>query len=275
MRAPGRMMLLLAWLSVAAVSCQGHQLMPGLGLVTPGGKAAAEVDIESLRGIAKLKTIDEYVDQMRLGSPRMAEGMTENPEAREATPASCMPEMRSVCLDLPKNDSSVYFPACVRLPQCGGCCVMGQQCLPVQTLDHTFWITKTPLRSFAKKRSQSAPTMRWRGRSLVRGSRMGRARRGRKTRGTLMHYVTAQEHVACDCQCRAQPSDCTVTQYYDPRKCMCMCRDREAQQRCGAQEGTHYWDGAACACRCVRRVQCSSTQRYDEAQCSCRSSTSP
>ena len=36
--------------------------------------------------------------------------------------AKCKPELRTVPLDLPVEANTLFYPTCVRLEQCGGCC---------------------------------------------------------------------------------------------------------------------------------------------------------
>lgn len=36
--------------------------------------------------------------------------------------ATCQPELRTVQLDLPTEANTLFYPTCVRLEQCGGCC---------------------------------------------------------------------------------------------------------------------------------------------------------
>lgn len=36
--------------------------------------------------------------------------------------ANCKPELTTVALDLPEEPNAIFFPTCVRIEQCGGCC---------------------------------------------------------------------------------------------------------------------------------------------------------
>merc|ERR1711970_550630 len=103
---------------------------------------------------------------------------------------------------------------------------------------------------------------------------MGRSRRPssrrRNRRSSEYNFVQEEEHLACECQCRIQETDCIETQRYDPQNCMCMCTNvsRDEKMKCDAS-GTHYWDHSSCACKCIIQTPCSYSQYFNDATCQC------
>ena len=59
------------------------------------------------------------------------------------TQAKCALENVTVHLNLPVEENVMYFPTCIRLPRCSGCCV-GQllKCQPSSTKTHTYKVKK-------------------------------------------------------------------------------------------------------------------------------------
>lgn len=48
--------------------------------------------------------------------------MVQRSDAKEINPALCMPEFQVISVKENPDPADIYFPACVRIKRCGGCC---------------------------------------------------------------------------------------------------------------------------------------------------------
>jgi len=233
-----------------------------------------ELDLEDLKSMSDISTVEDFIRVLGLPEPTEAEVhlRTAGPAPVLATSASCTPENRTVHLPLPLTDGNLYFPTCVRLPRCGGCCASRQlKCRPTEVLPRKFKVLSIAPSSSNARRSMSSDGGRRRtsrrGRSLRRNTRSRRNKR----QTTNYYYVDEVEHRACACLCRVTDTDCDPAVHdYDKTNCQCKCRNIDEQQKCLARAADHYWDAATCRCLCSKTASCSTTQFFDHASCTCR-----
>ena len=69
-----------------------------------------------------VSTLTCFVSKTLLLSTSPFKTPSPSASSEAASMANCEPEMRTVHLDLPVEANTLFFPTCVRLEQCGGCC---------------------------------------------------------------------------------------------------------------------------------------------------------
>lgn len=118
--------------------------------------------------------------------------------------ATCQPidQVVSVVPQDERDPTVFYFPSCVLIKQCGGCCAhSGTTCTPVDTEDKTVTIKKT---------------------KFIGGSKL-------QSLGEIT--VPLKIHKRCRCQCMKTANDCNILQRYIPGQCRCECTNlREAEE---------------------------------------------
>ncbi|MPC75093.1 hypothetical protein E2C01_069478 [Portunus trituberculatus] len=178
-----------------------------------------------------------------------------------ATMATCKPEVRTVELDLPKQANTLFYPTCVRLEQCGGCCYGPLlTCRPKVTKVVRYKVLKTVV-----NRSSNIDTARSRS-----DSRRQRRRRRRRRRETVpsYHVVEAIKHVQCECGCKVQEQDCNPTIHnYLQSECACVCKRRDEEAKCEQQSSIKYWEKDSCACYCRKPVECGTGEFFSQDSC--------
>lgn len=51
-----------------------------------------------------------------------------------AKPAGCVPEMKIIELESTHSSNELYFPSCIRMSRCSGCCPSQRlHCIPINT----------------------------------------------------------------------------------------------------------------------------------------------
>ncbi|CAG2173078.1 unnamed protein product [Oppiella nova] len=161
--------------------------------------------------------------------------------------AVCAPELRTVELeDSPDGDhNSIYFPKCVRIKRCGGCCGASQllECSPTK---------------------KSYKTVR---RAHIR---MKRSADGRPLPNLSHHSVSVEEHEECGCQCRVGPQQCDPFLHrYRLELCRCECLNARDQLECKSLGTYRIWDSSECRCKCIVTKLCSTGYYFDDHTCSC------
>lgn len=119
--------------------------------------------------------------------------------------ATCQPIDQVVSV-VPKDERDptvFYFPSCVLLKQCGGCCAhSGTSCLPTETEDKQVTIRKTKFLGGSKFQSMGDIT------------------------------VDLKVHKKCRCQCMKTANDCNLLQRYIPGQCRCECTNLKEAEEC-------------------------------------------
>lgn len=103
-----------------------------------------------------------------------------------------------------ENDPTVfYFPSCVLLQQCGGCCAhTGTSCTPTDETEKQITIKKTKFTGGSKLQAMGDIT------------------------------VTVKEHNRCKCQCKKTASDCNSLQKFIANQCRCECSNIHEAEEC-------------------------------------------
>ncbi|KAI1296628.1 hypothetical protein HDE_04995 [Halotydeus destructor] len=161
-----------------------------------------------------------------------------------SSPAGCAVELRTVELESPK-EHEMYYPWCVRLPRCSGCCPSSRlECVPT----NVSYIDVTALRLRYAKFDQKF-----------------------KFEGVKVFKM--MKHESCQCQCIQQPEDCSQNQVYIPEECRCVCPDKKEADACSSLP-FKIWNKENCSCSCRSRPLCSTGLFFDTETCRCKVSES-
>lgn len=120
--------------------------------------------------------------------------------------ATCQPIESIVSVVPPEErDPTVfYFPSCIKMMQCGGCCAhSGTTCSPIDENEKQITLKKT---------------------KFVGGPK------GFQSMGDVT--ITVKEHTKCKCQCKKTAADCNGLQKFIPSQCRCECQNYDEQDKC-------------------------------------------
>ncbi|KAK8389540.1 hypothetical protein O3P69_008921 [Scylla paramamosain] len=161
-----------------------------------------------LVGLATVALCATTLSQPRRSTRRRPTQTSEVPSNTiKAEMAHCQPEKKTVKLDLPQEAGTMFFPTCVRVEQCGGCCGHSMlTCRPIRTETVTYEVTKMIGENI------SSP-----------------------------YYVNVTKHVECEEQCSVTEKECTASQIYDKKNCECICENEEQKRACHKSQDK-LWD---------------------------------
>ena len=119
--------------------------------------------------------------------------------------ATCKPiETLVSTVPADERDPTVfYYPSCVLVSQCGGCCAhSGTTCSPTEESEKQVFVKKTKYAG---------------GQKLVAVGNI---------------TVTIKEHTKCRCQCKKTASDCNSLQKFVANQCRCECMNLDEAESC-------------------------------------------
>ncbi|XP_053206775.1 vascular endothelial growth factor A-like isoform X2 [Panonychus citri] len=155
-------------------------------------------------------------------------------------PGTCSPENQTKVIKASQGKSEIFFPGCIKIPQCSGCCPSDRlTCQPINTSNIS--IEVMVLRYIPHSRQFKYA---------------GRQR------------FTFEGHNQCECKCIQKETDCTFGQLYKKEECRCVCRDLSNLSEC-TSNSAKYWDSSSCSCKCLHHHKCSSGLHFNEKTCSC------
>lgn len=159
-----------------------------------------------------------------------------------------------------KDPTVFFFPSCILVKQCGGCCAhTGTTCTPTEEMDRQVSIKKTKFTGGTKLQAMGEVT------------------------------VNIKEHKSCRCQCKKNASDCNSLQKFISNQCRCECLNIADAENCGQvkqyliivsanlsnrnlfQNPMKLWDAKTCGCVCRDEKECPSDLQFDQESCSCQS----
>lgn len=119
--------------------------------------------------------------------------------------ANCQPIDTLISL-IPKDERDptiFYFPSCVLVKQCGGCCAhSGTSCTPTDETERQVIVKKTKFVNEPKLQSLGDVTM------------------------------TIKEHNKCKCMCTKKSTDCNSLQRFVRSQCKCECLNVNEADQC-------------------------------------------
>jgi len=192
-----------------------------------------------LTKLRKVKTMEDFVKKFDVQLTKQE--VFNNSLTVDALPSFRIPDQkefechpRPKLVEIPIDYSSSYWPSCIQLNQCGGCCqnTHNMECVPSALTNKSTIVFKIP-------HSTGIP---------------------------MMHTVYMLHHASCKCQCRVQAADCLPAQTYDAGNCQCECKKKEEKCPPGRQ-----WDQRKCKCECSYKRNCARkyTWSVDACRCEC------
>ncbi|XP_060817693.1 uncharacterized protein LOC132908081 isoform X1 [Bombus pascuorum] len=156
-----------------------------------------------------------------------------------ARQANCEPSPTVVPTYQRNDPSIIYFPRCIRVNRCTGCC--GNEllsCQPKEIETRNFEIMLAKLTAQGKFEYQGK------------------------------QVVPIDEHIKCECDCVIKPSDCTPKQVYKENLCRCECSNTDYRTKC-IEHPDKIWDSVYCTCSCRNAHECSTGFFYNQNTCRC------
>lgn len=176
--------------------------------------------------------------------------------------ATCAP-IETIVNVVPQDERDptiFYFPSCIKIQQCGGCCShTGTTCSPTDEVEKQVTVKKT---------------------KFTGGQRL-------QALGDIT--VKVKEHKKCKCQCKKTASDCNSLQKFIGNQCRCECLNIEDAENCAKvrteilrvrfrpfmlktnlQDSLKLWDTKSCACVCRDSKECATGLQFDQGSCSCQ-----
>ncbi|XP_023229664.1 vascular endothelial growth factor A-like [Centruroides sculpturatus] len=155
-----------------------------------------------------------------------------------AESAGCKPIPTLVSLTEENNFSIFYFPTCVYVDRCSGCCASQRmQCSPTQTTMQSFKVLK------ARYTGSGSTTFKNEGYEILQ----------------------VEKHEKCSCQCIIKPEHCTDRQMY--HECSCSCAN--GHQAADCPRPLKSWDHDQCRCKCRWERPCSTNLYFNTDTCRC------
>ncbi|KAI0218835.1 hypothetical protein LSAT2_029477 [Lamellibrachia satsuma] len=201
------------------VEPEGGRIRPGGGRVRP---SSTEDRLFTEQGALDPNGVEIIADKM-------------------AEPARCVPSVKAV--PIPRDDKvdSIFFPTCVNVQRCGGCCGSEMlSCLPTQTKMVTYHVLN------ATYPYPGAPQFKYNGLASFR----------------------LEKHTACECRCTVQSHHCHPTKHtYLADSCRCQCKNTRGSTQCPLRK---KWDERRCSCICEKQYSCYDNEYFDQHSCSCQ-----
>ncbi|XP_016839508.1 vascular endothelial growth factor C isoform X1 [Nasonia vitripennis] len=221
-----------------------------------GGAAAAAPDnqlvrsLELAKQINRVQSVEEFYKLINVipselsysvGSVTDRFGGAERSNAIVAKQAVCMPELQVVPVLENPDPAAVYYPSCVRIKRCGGCCNHELlSCQPTATEIRNYEIHVTKIEEDLGQYN------------------------------AFKEIVPLEEHTACKCHCKVKEKDCSEKQYYSEHECRCICKNLDEEDKCRQQNEKKYWNASSCSCQCRKVEECSTGFFFDQNLCSCK-----
>ncbi|XP_054163219.1 vascular endothelial growth factor A-like [Oppia nitens] len=184
--------------------------------------------------------VTDLLDELGFGISGRLTGQTIGQQA------SCAPELKSIELDDTfGQQNDIFFPKCVRIQRCGGCCGPSRllKCVP----------TKKSYKNIRRAHI-----------------RYKRSLDGRAVPELNQHTVKVEVHEECRCECLVQQSHCNpFVHKYRPDLCKCQCLHLKDQLECKLYSDYKVWDPIDCRCKCIHTKLCSTGLYFDDQTCGC------
>lgn len=170
------------------------------------------------------------------------------------TPAACVPEMTIIELKPDNSHSELYFPSCVRIPRCSGCCP--SQRLHCVALNKSFEDISVSI----DYRVISCSDL------LFQVIRVKYSPTELRLKFEGFKVFRIEKHDKCNCDCIQKSSQCSAKQIYSESECRCLCPDTSSVHEC-QKSGHKFWDHNRCQCECKSVPFCSTGMVFNRTTC--------
>ncbi|XP_053201188.1 vascular endothelial growth factor A-like isoform X2 [Panonychus citri] len=159
-----------------------------------------------------------------------------------AEQAVCEPELRTVEVgDQGVEAGEIFFPKCVRVLRCGGCCDISDRmaCTP----------TKISYREVKRAKI--------------------RIRRS-ATPSATSQSIPIEVHEECRCMCKVKEEHCNSSIHvYQKDLCKCACKNEQEFAACRNMAPLKTWENSECKCKCREVKHCPSGTVFSHDTCNC------
>ncbi|XP_054163161.1 uncharacterized protein LOC128960995, partial [Oppia nitens] len=179
---------------------------------------------------------NQSIDEMDINEKKKK--LTKLPKI--ASPAGCIPEKKIIELETPDNDNELYYPSCIRISRCSGCCSSERlQCVALNTSFEDISVIRV-------KYSSDERRLKFEGFKVFR----------------------IERHDRCVCDCIQKAFHCKPNQVYSDSECRCLCPN--VSQIIDCQNSDYkQWDYNLCECKCKSIQLCSTGFVFNNNICRC------
>lgn len=148
--------------------------------------------------------------------------------------------MTTISVDETSSDGNeIYFPKCVRVPRCGGCCDISDRMHCVATKVSYKEVKRAKIR--------------------IRRSAVPAA---------SSQSVKIEIHEECRCQCKVKQEECKADKHsYSSELCKCVCHNSQEEINCRSMAPKKVWDNDSCTCKCRQQTHCPSKTSFSHQEC--------
>ncbi|XP_015787663.1 vascular endothelial growth factor A [Tetranychus urticae] len=162
-----------------------------------------------------------------------------------AEQAVCEPELRTVEVGDQRTESGeIFFPRCVRVLRCGGCCDISDRmaCTPTKISHRDVKRAKIRLRRSTTPSASS-------------------------------QTIQVEVHDECRCMCKVKEEHCNPSLHvYQADLCKCACNNEQDAVACRNMAPAKSWDNNECKCKCRDVKHCPSGTEFSHDTCNCEAS---
>nr|WBW70142.1 venom protein [Lampona murina] len=247
---------ILMMMSISSVISQDRIIVSNLNLNSSEENNAIPesllIQMKDIRNVSQL--LRQFIaEETFMFGPSVingSEGRTALSAAAETTiadSANCQLEQHVVELEKPENTASLYWPSCVHVQRCGGCCSSAMvACKPLSTS----FINVRVLQLYYNAQNPNA------------------------LESPEIRTLSVLQHDRCACLCKETAEDCDPNIHdYKPGECRCVCKSPDEAASCTGPE--KVWDFRQCACKCMHIQLCSTGNYFNELSCRCEIFTQP
>lgn len=250
---------IISFLFIAVALCQDRIIVSDVNLNDVHGNFSEEDEVIPEKLLIRMKDVMNVSDFLRLfivqeqtvpqnesfsyngSGTEIRRALSAVPAASIAQPANCQTEQHVVELDKPDNGATLFWPSCVRVRRCGGCCTSKMlACKPTATSI----LNVTVLKMLYNHQNPDSF----------------------ESQGTRI--LSLEQHDRCACMCKERPEDCNSDIHeYRENECRCVCNNPEAAASCDGPK--KIWDSKECLCKCRNVRLCSSGRYFNIMTCRC------
>ncbi|KAI3389987.1 hypothetical protein SNEBB_011265, partial [Seison nebaliae] len=200
-------------------------------------------NIDVLHQLYNIKSIDELENQTKVKvrqqiptNSRMAIFSENNSDKVKPVVGGCTP--RQLCESVPLEGDKmdrVFWPVCIEIHRCGGCCIAGFKCVPSVEQEINF----SPIIILKSDDHNSL-----------------------KYDGEM--DIMMKNHTACSCKCPISLKDCYPNQIFVKNSCRCEC---PRQVECNPK--LKKLNPNTCRCECFSMKVCKDNERWNNFKCRC------
>ncbi|XP_065670270.1 vascular endothelial growth factor A isoform X5 [Hydra vulgaris] len=204
-----------------------------------------EISKRIIQKLNRIKSFAQFIEEFDIEPPKRSfESMmmaSNYPESRESymlgglnaanDSPSCQLMQKFEEIPKSKTDSFIFFPSCIKVNRCSGCCNTDiMECVALTNSSLFIDVYKVP----------------------TNGNR------------PYLYRVSYFNDESCGCQCKIKKENCSPKQIYDEGNCECLCNSKP--KACSSKQ---QWSDITCDCTCKEVKSCSGGNFWNDITCQC------